>query len=220
MEVAISGKTMDSDEFERLLAGLNPDRDRAGEAYEKLRSRLTTFFWHEGCPDAEVERLADRTFDVVARQLNEGLVIRTDLHTYALGIARRKASEWHKTAKIRPTFSVEAALDEPTGLNYADRQGVRIQDRQVFGKWDDDPVEKLYRSKSSGCLEECKKRLPMEQQRIWREYYRCDDGPEIDYKQTVANELGITKDALKLRVHRIRIKLEECVLACVQKSSS
>lgn len=49
--------------FEKLLRWLDPDRDKAGEKYEKIRRRLIAIFSSRGCCDTD--DLADRTINVV-----------------------------------------------------------------------------------------------------------------------------------------------------------
>jgi DNA-directed RNA polymerase specialized sigma24 family protein len=57
------------EEFDRLLAWLNPDRERAGEKYESIRKRLIKTFVCRGSNRAE--ELADKTINRVARKLLE-----------------------------------------------------------------------------------------------------------------------------------------------------
>src|ERR671938_30866 len=56
--------------FTKLLARLDPDRERAGEKYEELRRTLVKFFEWRGAPFPEDQ--ADETFNRVARKLDEG----------------------------------------------------------------------------------------------------------------------------------------------------
>lgn len=55
--------------FDRLLAWLDPDRERAGEKYEEIRGKLIRIFARRGCPVAE--ELADEVIDRVARKYLE-----------------------------------------------------------------------------------------------------------------------------------------------------
>lgn len=54
--------------FDNLLLWLNPDRDKAGEKYEKIRNRLIQIFASRGC--LEAEDLADQTINVVASKID------------------------------------------------------------------------------------------------------------------------------------------------------
>src|SRR6266571_2044093 len=55
------------EDFDRLLVWLDPDPERAGVVYEKIRWRLIAILASRGCPIAE--ELADETIDRVARRV-------------------------------------------------------------------------------------------------------------------------------------------------------
>ena len=55
--------------FEKLLAWLDTDRDRAGSKYETIRLRLIKIFTCRGC--LEVEELADETINRVVSRVDE-----------------------------------------------------------------------------------------------------------------------------------------------------
>ncbi|HKP37054.1 MAG TPA: hypothetical protein VJT71_09355, partial [Pyrinomonadaceae bacterium] len=55
------------EDFDRLLAWLDADRERAGVIYEKIRWRLITIFAARNC--VTPEDLADETLDRVARKV-------------------------------------------------------------------------------------------------------------------------------------------------------
>src|SRR5437762_8059338 len=55
------------DEFDQLLGWLDPDRERAGQLYEKIRWRLIAILASRGCSQAE--ELADETIDRVSRRV-------------------------------------------------------------------------------------------------------------------------------------------------------
>lgn len=79
---------MNQEQFDQLLAWLDPDPARAGEKYETIRRRLITIFLNRRCPDAE--DLADETINRVAKKVGSlkdeyvGEPVR-----YFYGVARR-----------------------------------------------------------------------------------------------------------------------------------
>ena len=78
---------LDAGAFDHLLLALDPDRDRAGVAYEDLRQRLIVMLQWWGSNRAE--ELADATFDRVARKLTEGAEVpRESFVAYVRGVAR------------------------------------------------------------------------------------------------------------------------------------
>ena len=56
------------EDFEKLWRWLDPDRDKAGEKYERIRRRLIAVFASRGCCDTE--DLADKTINVVTSKID------------------------------------------------------------------------------------------------------------------------------------------------------
>lgn len=56
------------EEFEKLLRWLDPDRDKAGEKYQKIRNRLIGVFSGRGCCDPD--DLADKSINVVTTKID------------------------------------------------------------------------------------------------------------------------------------------------------
>ena len=57
------------EEFEKLLAWLNPDRDEAGDTFNRINGRLIKLFASRGCADAEA--LADEVSNRVAVRIDK-----------------------------------------------------------------------------------------------------------------------------------------------------
>lgn len=73
--------------FDAFLNALHPDRDRAGEVFERLRERVTGLLEWWGAPRSA--ELADETLDRVARKIEEGThVAQGSLGAYVRGVAR------------------------------------------------------------------------------------------------------------------------------------
>ena len=98
------------DEFDRLLGWLDPDRERAGQLYEKIRWRLIAILASRGCRDAE--ELADETIDRVSRRVAD---IRAtyvgDPAIYFLGVMNNVHHEYLKRPPlprlVEPTDETE-----------------------------------------------------------------------------------------------------------------
>jgi len=86
---------LSQEDFDRLLAWLDDDRERAGASYEKLRWRLITIFAARGCPVPE--ELADETIDRVARRIPDIADSYTgDKARYFFGVANNVHHEYLK----------------------------------------------------------------------------------------------------------------------------
>ena len=177
--------------FDRLLAHLDPDRDRAAERYETLRLTLVRFFQWRGVPFADEQ--ADETFDRVARRLAEGTTV-ANIGGYCYEVARLVALEAHKKPDRRggaPSPGL-AAPAVPT-----DDEAREVETRIA-------------------CLERCLAALPAEQRAFILDYYRDDRRARIDMRRTLAERLGLRREALANRAQRLRDRLERCVKECVR----
>ncbi len=90
-------------DFDKLLAWLDPDRDRAGELYEKIQRKLIGVFACHGCP--EPEDLADRTINVVTSKIDwliANFVGDPAPYFYAVAKKIRQETSRKKTAPFVP----------------------------------------------------------------------------------------------------------------------
>jgi DNA-directed RNA polymerase specialized sigma24 family protein len=78
------------DGFEQLLARLHSDPDAAGERFQALHSKLTSYFTYERCVDPE--HWADATLDRAAKRVSDGAAVE-DIRAFIYGIARFVAQE-------------------------------------------------------------------------------------------------------------------------------
>lgn len=69
------------------------------------------------------------------------------------------------------------------------------------------------------CLEKCMDQLPLESRRLVLEYYQDEKRAKINRRRKLAEELGIAVNALRIRAHRIRQQLQQCVQVCVEQGS-
>lgn len=183
---------LSADAFNKLLALLDSDRERAGEQYEALRRTLVTFFDWRGCQAAE--ELADETLNRAARRLEEGEQIR-NLPDYCYGIARFLVLEvTPKQSKIESEPENFQLLEAPsTDLS------VRLEREQQFD-----------------CLEKCLNELPADDRQLILSYFSNERRTKIDNRINIAGLLGTNLNNLRVRVHRIKTRLEKCVTKCCQ----
>jgi RNA polymerase sigma factor (sigma-70 family) len=70
------------------------------------------------------------------------------------------------------------------------------------------------------CLETCLDKLSAENRRLVLEYYKDDKRAKIDHRKEIADRLGIAPNALRIRMHRIRASLQDCVANCLKQASA
>jgi DNA-directed RNA polymerase specialized sigma24 family protein len=104
---------LSKESFDALLSRLDPDRERAGEIYEKLRRELANFFARHDCADPE--SLAAKTLDRAGARILAGAPIVSEVK-YCYGIARNVLHEYLR--------SLERSYDPPL---YRDAAEVEIE---------------------------------------------------------------------------------------------
>ena len=99
MSPAKNLQVLGQEDFDRLLAWLDPDADQAGVVYEKIRWRLIAILASRGC--AIPEELADETIDRVARRLIDIQATYVgDQAIYFLGVMNNVHHEYLKRREV------------------------------------------------------------------------------------------------------------------------
>ena len=75
-----------------------------------------------------------------------------------------------------------------------------------------DEVEKEYE-----CLEKCMQQLTPSNRELVLQYYQEEKHSKVDHRKNLAQQLGIPLNALRIRAHRIRTTLQECVQGCLEQ---
>lgn len=107
-------KELTPEKFASFLEWLSPDRDRAGDEYERLRFRLCTFFSQRRCSFAD--ELADETINRVILKASEEKI--ENKIGYCYGVAKNVFRE--SLRKERPHLDIDEinlaakAPDEPS----------------------------------------------------------------------------------------------------------
>lgn len=182
---------MTPEAFEALLALLDSDRERAGQRYELIRRKLIRLFEWRGC--AIPEDLADETIDRVSRRLFEGIELRSnDPLGYFFGVAHLVYKETLRRAS-------------------RENRALETSDWLLPAPFEDDPVA----DPRFECLRRCLDALPPQQRNLILRYHQGENN--IRNRKTLSEQLGIPMNALRIRVHRARQKLESCVHECLKR---
>lgn len=190
--------------FASLLQCLDTDAERAAEKYVALRERLAKFFECRGC-NATLD-LADETINRVARRLNEGETIRaTDPTPYFYGVARNVLREDQKNRNRQ-----FLPLDELTPPQHP---------RMDPSETDDQEAERQRLDRLLDCLETCLEELPKETCQLLLDYHRDEKRARIKRRKEMAEQMGITVNALKIRVHRLRTTLGRRIRARLEQKT-
>ena len=175
--------------FDQLLGSLDSNREAAGQKYQEIHTRLIRFFEWRGCPFPDQH--ADETINRLARKVFAGEEIR-DLAKYSFGVARLLCLEINKaSAKERQAIADLPRPDSAANENHEQR------------------LE---------CLRHCLKALTPDQVDLIFTYYHGEKSDKIQHRKTLAMQLRISLNTLRMRALRLREKLEDCVEHCLAAS--
>ncbi|MBS1793430.1 MAG: sigma-70 family RNA polymerase sigma factor [Acidobacteria bacterium] len=183
--------------FEKLLALLDAsDREAAGASYEALRARLVRFFEWRGCETPE--ELADTVFDRLLKKIGEGEEIQ-NVTAYAATVARFVFKE----SRRNPAVFAESIDENPAAAGIAARETAEPDaagDRRFT------------------CLEKCLGTFDAETRRLLIAYYDTDERTMIATRKRLAESLAVSLNTLRIRVCRLKSRLEGCVRDCCNGS--
>jgi DNA-directed RNA polymerase specialized sigma24 family protein len=195
MKCAASGikdRSVSREAFDQILAWLDSDRERAGQKYEEIRCGLIKIFVCQGCSDPEC--LADETIDRVIHKIPEIVPnYAGNPALYFSGVARYILLEYkNRIAQLRLLPAAPPKQIE---------------------KGED--IEREYE-----CLDRCIERLTPANRELILEYYREEKRAMIENRKRLAERLGVTPNALRVRADRIRNGLEKCVANCLKQKGT
>ena len=173
--------------------------------YELMRARLIKFFEFRKCEIAH--DLTDETINRVARRISEGEIIPSNsLSAYFYGVARNVLKE-HRNSPEKNAYSIDLLESSHHPLvNPLETNRLRSEKNLL---------EQLLE-----CLDSCVRKLPDKEQEIILVYYEGEYGAKIENRRKIARVFGMNINNLRIRVFRIREKLERCVQLCRKKAAS
>ena len=177
-----------SETFEKLLSLLHADRDQAGTEYELLRVRLITYFERRACPVADW--LTDEVLNRLMRRLEEGEHILEPMH-YAYGIAKWIWVEYQKKSQREAS-----SLDELPPIPV-----------EWLGEWMEQTDAQQWQARLYDCLNE----LPEEDRYLLLQYLCQEEMKNKEARKALADAMQLSALALRLRVHRFKARLAECL---------
>jgi RNA polymerase sigma factor (sigma-70 family) len=177
--------------FDKLLAWLDADRERAGIKYEHIRQSLIKIFIWRGC--SEAEDLADLTINRVARKIPE--LARTyvgDPARYFYGVAKNVVLEYRKHEATQAPLPVLSQRDD-----------AHLREAAA-------DLERRHE-----CMERCLGELSDDNREIITRYYQRERQEKVDSRKELARQLGMSAMTLRVRAHRLRNFLYECIQKCL-----
>lgn len=134
----------------------------------------------------QAEDLADDTLDRVAKKLVEGATIGSG----SLGAYVRGVARMVYYESTREPLTPLTDQEPAAAVNTGEPE------------------------QASNCLDRCLASLTAGERSLLLKYY--DGGKAADARRRLAEELGISMTALRIRAHRLRMTVERCVTACLK----
>lgn len=179
--------------FVRLLSWLDEGGDSGGQRYLEMRRRLHAWFDRKACPNPEI--LADETLNRVARRLAQtGKITGATPAQYCYITAKYV---WLESLRQPQHASIEEAELPRRRVPQSDVQARELR---------------------FTCLETCLACLTEAERALMLRYFTGTERTKIAQRQALAAELGLSANALSLRVFRLRARLEQCVKDCLAHS--
>jgi RNA polymerase sigma factor (sigma-70 family) len=163
-----------------------------------LSNRLVAYFRHMGGVEYP-EDLAQDTVIRLFEKLQAGMLI-VDLRAYALGIAQ---NVWRDHRK--KLMAEERKFQGHGLLHYDEEETVRAPDRRAAPPWSGQVRDEWDAIDSKLELERCLQELSPADRELLLDYYSGE--PPLD----LAKRLSITSNSLRIRVYRIRSRLEQAL---------
>lgn len=187
---------MNTEDFQRLLARLDPDPAQAAAKYERLRETLIRYCSSRG-EHLRAAELADKALDEIARKPDLDSI--QQIEHFAIGVLRLKLLEhWRKNPRPAPED-----LDHVAGPNL-----------------EDSIIDRLDQERKEHCFHSCMELFKPADRRLIMEYYPDEHTDLAERRKRLAALTGLRPGTLITRVNRLRAKLEECCTDCYRHSAS
>ena len=69
------------------------------------------------------------------------------------------------------------------------------------------------------CLQQCLRALPPKDRELVDSYFQFDSRSKSDFRRALADRNGMSLESLRMRIHRLRKQLKECVQQCIERQN-
>jgi DNA-directed RNA polymerase specialized sigma24 family protein len=198
-------------DFTTFLAYLDPNSDRAAETYKNLRQAVIRYLQRHG--SGAPEEQADETLEILCRKITQGEPI-ADVNSFARGVAANVLKRgMQKESRFESLDDTHTLGDDPPARN-------ALENRISFAAWQKSKAEELEDMTRARleCMRMCLKQLPDEDRKLLLEY---DPNQSHDRarREEMAERYGMTSNLLRVKVYRIKERLQRCRDECLKEKS-
>jgi RNA polymerase sigma factor (sigma-70 family) len=121
-----------------------------------------------------------------------------------------------RVATLVPSYSGDPAL-----YFYGVAQNVFLEytKRKLEGPLPPAPRRDESDEADADCLDECLEQLDPESRWLILQYYQEDKQAKIAHRKALAGQLGINAHTLRMRAHRIKAMIKECLMKCREQAT-
>jgi RNA polymerase sigma factor (sigma-70 family) len=177
----------DEDPFNLFLSLLSPDRDTAEKKFKDIRRRLVVMLDCRGCTCSD--DLADEAIFRFIRRLAAMADPFTD-------------------NPIPYLYTVAYNLY----LEYIEKRFLPLPDDITEVPQPDAEENKEHLHE---CLDACLDKMDSKSRELVLGYYQREKQAKIDFRKSLARGMGISANALRIKLHHIRSVLGECIEECL-----
>lgn len=194
---------LNAEAFQKLLFSLDTDIEKASTIYEDIRKRLIRQF--RANQSQIPEEQADEVFNRIARKIyEEGFILdNSNPFPYFHSMARYILLEYQRESRRKLISLQDLSMSEEPLYN----------PKEVFAKF----TERLRNEAGLNFLEECRRNIGEKDIAILDRYNSTNDEKKKEMRQQLAEDLGKSRNALKIIINRIRKKLLDCARKKLEK---
>lgn len=176
--------------FDAFLNWLSPDRAEAAQKYEKVRRNLIVLFDYRGCENSDL--LADEVINRVTERLVKSDEI-NQIHSlqFIYGVARHVYLEQLSKRKL-----------------------ISIEDENTLIK-----EESTVEIDADDCMKTCLLELNENDRRLIIQYYSVEKESKFKEREKISIQYRISVNNLRVKIKRIREKLQDCRKKCLKKNN-
>ena len=187
-------------------------RPLSGKEWELTPEAFSKFLvWLDPDPDRAGEKYEDIRRRLIQIFICRGCTCPEDLSDETINRVIRKFPE------LEETYAGDPAL---YFYGVAHRVHLEFLRKKPDTKTFPPPDPPSRREEEYACLEECISHLPERSRELVLQYYQEEKQAKINLRKQLALRLGIPLNALRIRAHRIRANLEECVFDCLRRKTT
>jgi DNA-directed RNA polymerase specialized sigma24 family protein len=117
----------------------------------------------------------------------------------------------------------EGYVGDPAHYFYAVAKNVRLEYWKVKPPAEmpttPEPISEEQLSRELACLEQCLGHLPEQAREQFLQYHSEEQQVKIGHRKELCNRLGISPNALRIRIHRIGMILKRCLEDCLGQTT-